>query len=99
MTNIDFEANELNHTHIKFYRETVQKCYIQRMSESTEPLTTIAQWAVEDAQALMNVMGYSNIGKLDTQVTHLPVRGETMKDIHAAMIQQAKDIIVKNATT
>lgn len=39
------------------------------------------------------------IGKLDTQVTHLPVRGETMKDIHEAMIQQAKDIIVKNATT
>ena len=39
------------------------------------------------------------IGKLDTQVSHLPVRGETMKDIHEAMIQQAKDIIVKNATT
>lgn len=39
------------------------------------------------------------IGKLDTQVAHLPVRGETKKDIQEAMIQQAKDIIVKNATT
>ena len=39
------------------------------------------------------------IGKLDTQVSHLPVRGETMKEIHEAMIQQAKDIIVKDATT
>lgn len=39
------------------------------------------------------------IGKLDTPVSHLPVRGETMEDIHKAMIQQAKDIIIKNATT
>lgn len=60
MNNSEFVANELNHTHINFYKETVQKCYIQRISESTEPLTTIAQWAVEDAQALMNVMGYTN---------------------------------------
>lgn len=60
MTNKEFEANELNHRHINFYKETVQKCYIQRLSESNEPLATIAQWAVEDAQALMNVMGYTN---------------------------------------
>lgn len=60
MTNSEFVANELNHTHINFYKETVQKCYIQRIAESTEPLSTVAQWAVEDAQALMNVMGYTN---------------------------------------
>ena len=60
MTNKEFEANELNHTHIKFYRETVQKCFIQRISESNEPVSTIAKWAIEDAQALMNVMGYTN---------------------------------------
>ena len=60
MTNKEFEGTVLNHTHIKFYRETVQKCYIQRIAESSEPLATIAQWAVEDAQALMNVMGYTN---------------------------------------
>ena len=60
MTNKEFESNELNHTYINFYRETVQKCYIQRIAESNEPLSTVAQWAVEDAQALMNVMGYTN---------------------------------------
>lgn len=60
MTNSEFVANELNHTHINFYKETVQKCYVQRISESNEPVSTIAKWAVEDAQALMYVMGYTN---------------------------------------
>ena len=60
MTNKEFEDTVLNHRYIKFYRETVQKCYIQRISESTEPLSTIAKWAIEDSQALMIVMGYTN---------------------------------------
>lgn len=60
MTNKEFEANELNHMHIQFYKQTVQKCYIQRIAESRESCDIVAQWAVEDAQALMRVMGYTN---------------------------------------
>ena len=60
MTNKDFEENELNHTYLSYYKDTVQRCYIQRIAESNESLATVAQWAIEDAQTLMNVMGYTN---------------------------------------
>lgn len=37
------------------------------------------------------------LGRKDIAVEHKPVRGESMNDIHKAMIATAKDKIVKDA--
>ena len=37
------------------------------------------------------------IGKLDTDVKHKPIRGESRSDIVKAMIEQAKETILINA--
>ena len=60
MTNKEFIDFSLNHIHKQYYLKTVQLCYLQRIAESNEPKDKLAQWAVEDAQALMIIMGYTN---------------------------------------
>lgn len=60
MTNKDFEANELNHVHMQFYRQAVLNAHAQYVQNNMNTSEKIAQWAIDDAQALMRVMGYTN---------------------------------------
>lgn len=60
MTNKEFEANELNHVYMQFYRQAVNNLFVQYRAESRQDGLKIAQWAIEDAQDLMRVMGYTN---------------------------------------
>lgn len=59
MTNKEFEANELNHTHINFYRESVislHAAFIARGHSTTDA----RQYAIQQSQFLMEDMGYTN---------------------------------------
>lgn len=60
MTNKQFEDNELNHMHMQFYKQAVLNCHAQYVQSNTNTAIKIAQWAIEDAQALVRAMGYTN---------------------------------------
>lgn len=59
MTNKEFINNKLNGTHLQFYLKTVRELFIVR-NQSTRDAELAAKFAIEDAQILMKVMGYTN---------------------------------------
>lgn len=59
MTNKEFEANELNHMYINFYRESVISLHAAFIARGHS--TTDARYsAIEQSQFLMEEMGYTN---------------------------------------
>lgn len=59
MTNQQFINEELNHTHMAFYKELLLKCMDRYIDSSVDAITR-TEWAVRDAQAAMKVLGYTN---------------------------------------
>lgn len=59
MTNKEFEANELNHSYINFYRESVISLHATFIAKGYS--TSDARYsAIEQSQYLMEEMGYTN---------------------------------------
>lgn len=59
MTNKEFEANELNHKYMQFYRESVislHAAFIARGHSTSDA----RQYAIQQSQSLMEDMGYTN---------------------------------------
>lgn len=59
MTNKQFINENLNGTHLQFYLKTVREGFIA-YSQSINNREKAANYAIEDAQVLMKVMGYTN---------------------------------------
>lgn len=59
MTNKEFINTKLNGTHLQFYLKTIRESFIMR-NQSTINVELAAKLAIEDAQILMKVMGYTN---------------------------------------
>lgn len=60
MHNKHFIAFDLDHTHLEYYKQAVLNCHAQYVQKSTATAKQIAEWSIEDAQALMRAMGYAN---------------------------------------
>lgn len=59
MTNKEFEATELNHMHIQFYKQSIISTHAAFLSRG-DSASDARKYAITQSQQLMRDMGYTN---------------------------------------